>query len=60
MMLTPRENEIALLAASGLSNKQIANRLGLSWRTIKVHLHNAFTKLGIEKRRELVGNEKVA
>jgi DNA-binding CsgD family transcriptional regulator len=51
--LTPQELEIATLAASGLSNKQIAERLYLSHRTVSFHLHRAFPKLGIASRAAL-------
>jgi DNA-binding CsgD family transcriptional regulator/quercetin dioxygenase-like cupin family protein len=51
--LTPQEREIALLAASGLTNKQIAERLFLSPRTVGGHLHRAFPKLGIATRAAL-------
>jgi len=52
-VLTPREREIATLAASGLSNKQIAERLYLSHRTVANHLHRIFPKLGIASRAGL-------
>jgi DNA-binding CsgD family transcriptional regulator len=45
--LTAQEFEVASLAASGLTNKQIAERLFLSHRTVSGHLHRAFPKLGI-------------
>ena len=48
--LTPREREIAQLVYDGLSNKEIARRLGISEGTIKTHLHNIFTKLGLANR----------
>ena len=51
--LTPQEFEIATLAASGLTNKQIAERLFLSHRTVGGHLHRAFPKLGIATRAAL-------
>jgi DNA-binding NarL/FixJ family response regulator len=51
--LTPQEFEIVSLAASGLTNKQIAERLFLSPRTIGGHLHRAFPKLGVETRAAL-------
>jgi DNA-binding CsgD family transcriptional regulator len=51
--LTPQELEIATLAASGLTNKQIAERLFLSPRTIGAHLYRAFPKLGITTRAGL-------
>jgi DNA-binding CsgD family transcriptional regulator len=51
--LTAQEREIALLAASGLTNKQIAERLFLSPRTVGGHLHRIFPKLGIATRAAL-------
>jgi len=51
--LTPQEFEIVSLAASGLTNKQIAERLFLSHRTVGGHLHRAFPKLGISTRAAL-------
>jgi DNA-binding CsgD family transcriptional regulator len=48
--LTPQEREIAVLAAAGLTNKQIAGRLYLSHRTVGAHLHRVFGKLGITTR----------
>jgi DNA-binding CsgD family transcriptional regulator len=51
--LTPQEHEIALLAAEGLTNKQIGERLFLSHRTIGNHLHRVFPKLGITSRAAL-------
>ena len=51
--LTPQELEIALLAATGLSNKQIGNRLFLSHRTVGAHLYRVFPKLGITSRAAL-------
>jgi DNA-binding CsgD family transcriptional regulator/tetratricopeptide (TPR) repeat protein len=51
--LTPREWEVATLAARGLSNRQVATRLFVSLRTVENHLHRVFSKLGIASRREL-------
>jgi DNA-binding CsgD family transcriptional regulator len=51
--LTSQEREIALLAASGLTNKQIGERLFLSHRTVGFHLHRVFPKLGISSRAAL-------
>jgi DNA-binding CsgD family transcriptional regulator len=51
--LTPREAEIASLASLGLSNREIADRLVVSVRTVENHLHRAFAKLGVASRREL-------
>jgi len=51
--LTRREHEIALLAASGLSSREIADRLVLSVRTVDSHLQRTYRKLGIRRRDEL-------
>jgi DNA-binding CsgD family transcriptional regulator len=51
--LTPQERQIAELAAAGLTNKQIAERLFLSHRTVGGHLHQVFPKLGIATRAAL-------
>jgi ATP/maltotriose-dependent transcriptional regulator MalT len=51
--LTPQEVEIVTLAASGLTNKQIGERLFLSHRTVGGHLHRAFPKLGVSTRAAL-------
>ena len=53
-LLTSREQEIASLASTGLSNKGIARRLELSEGTVKVHLHNIFQKTGVSNRTALV------
>ena len=52
--LTSRERQIVLMVASGLSNKDVGRRLDLSEGTVKVHLHNIYTKLGVNKRTALV------
>jgi DNA-binding NarL/FixJ family response regulator len=51
--LTAREREIVTLAARGLSNRQIADRLVVSVRTVEGHLYRACTKLGAADRTEL-------
>ncbi|MER7930558.1 AAA family ATPase [Streptomyces sp. NPDC096057] len=51
--LTAQEREIATLAATGLTNKQIAERLFLSHRTIGTHLYQIYPKLGIGSRAAL-------
>ena len=53
--LTPQELQIAQLAAQGLSNREIGQRLFLSHRTISTHLYRVFPKLGITSRAELSG-----
>jgi DNA-binding CsgD family transcriptional regulator/tetratricopeptide (TPR) repeat protein len=52
-VLTPQEREIAVLAAAGLSNKEIGQQLFLSHRTVGAHLYRAFPKLGITSRAAL-------
>src|SRR5712664_578765 len=51
--LSPQELQIAQMAASGLSNREIADRLFLSHRTVGAHLYRVFPKLGIVSRSEL-------
>lgn len=51
--LSPREREVAQLAAIGLSNQEIADRLFVSVRTVGNHLQNTYTKLGVAGRAEL-------
>jgi DNA-binding CsgD family transcriptional regulator len=53
-LLSPQEAEIAQLAARGLSNREIAQRLYLSHRTISSHLYRIFPKLGVSSRSQLV------
>ncbi|WP_406171734.1 AAA family ATPase [Streptomyces canus] len=53
--LTGQEQEIATLAATGLTNKQIGERLHLSPRTVGSHLYQLFPKLGIASRAGLRG-----
>jgi DNA-binding NarL/FixJ family response regulator len=51
--LTVREREIANLVAAGLSNRDIADRLTVSVRTVEGHLYRACIKLDISEREEL-------
>ncbi|MFC9436872.1 AAA family ATPase [Nocardia sp. NPDC057030] len=51
--LTPHELSIAHLAAQGLTNREIGQRLYLSHRTVSTHLHRIFPKLGISSRGDL-------
>ncbi len=51
--LSPQELQIAQLAATGLSNRDIGERLYLSPRTVSTHLHRLFPKLGITSRTQL-------
>ncbi|RVX45816.1 regulatory LuxR family protein [Nonomuraea polychroma] len=51
--LTPHELNIAQLAAEGLTNREIGQRLYLSHRTVSTHLHRIFPKLGVSSRADL-------
>ncbi|MGW2153961.1 ATP-binding protein [Nonomuraea sp. NPDC001699] len=51
--LTPQQREIAMLAAAGLTNKQIAEQLLLSPRTVSTHLYQIYPKLGVTTRAGL-------
>lgn len=53
-VLAPRERQIAVLVARGLSNKEVARKLGLSVGTVKVTLHTVFQKLGAKRRYNLI------
>jgi DNA-binding NarL/FixJ family response regulator len=50
--LSPREEEVLRLLASGLANKQIARRLGITERTVKAHLTSVFQQLGVTDRTQ--------
>ncbi len=51
--LTAREREIALLVAGGRTNREVAEQLVLSAKTIEAHLRNIYAKLGVRSRVEL-------
>jgi DNA-binding NarL/FixJ family response regulator len=51
--LTAREREIADLVAAGRTNREVAEQLVLSTRTIEAHLRNIYAKLGVRSRIEL-------
>jgi DNA-binding CsgD family transcriptional regulator len=52
--LSEREAGVAALVAEGLGNKQVAERLGISAKTVNNHLYNIYQKLGINSRYELL------
>ena len=53
--LTARQSEVVVLAAQGLSNKQIARRLEITEGTVKIHLHKVYGRLSVPNRTALVG-----
>lgn len=53
--LTSQELQVVELAAEGLTNREIGDRLFLSHRTVGVHLYRAFPKLGISSRAQIRG-----
>jgi len=52
--LTPRELEILQLIAAGLSNKAIQESLMLSKNTVRTHIKNLYSKLGVHSRTEAI------
>jgi DNA-binding NarL/FixJ family response regulator len=53
-VLTEREEQIVDLVDRGMSNQEIAERLGIELRTVKNHVHNILSKLGVRRRGEAV------
>ncbi len=53
--LTNRQQEVALLVADGLSNREIATHLHLSVRTVETHVEHVLSALGLHRRIELAG-----
>ena len=51
--LTPSEQEVAWLIAAGMTNSQVATRLGMSPHTVDGRLRRVFAKLGVNTRVEL-------
>jgi len=52
-VLSPREQEVAALLADGLSNRQIAQRLVITERTVKAHVEHSLNKLGYASRAQI-------
>ena len=55
-VLTQREREIVAQAASGSSNKEIAQQLGISDATVRVLMSRAANRLGVRRRKELLAH----
>jgi DNA-binding NarL/FixJ family response regulator len=53
-LLTPRELDVLREAATGVRNKEIADRLHVSEGTVKIHLHNMYEKLEVKGRMQLI------
>jgi DNA-binding NarL/FixJ family response regulator len=53
--ISPKVRAVLDLAASGLTNKEISLRLGISLSTVKKHLHNGLERRGLHRRRQLLG-----
>ncbi len=53
-LLSPRERQIAMMIARGLSNRDVACKLGLSDGTVKLHVHRILRKLGAKSRYSLI------
>jgi len=54
LLLTPRELDVLRLIAGGLPNREIAQRLSLSFHTVKNHVQNIFKKIDVTRRMEAV------
>lgn len=52
--LTSRENEIFNMLASNKTTKDIANKLGISEKTVRNHVSNVIGKLGVESRTQAI------
>ena len=55
-LLTPTERRVASLVAAGMSNREVASRLGIAAKTVETHLAHVFRKLGVRSRHELAGH----
>ena len=53
-VLTERQHELLAMVAEGLTNRQIAAELGISESTVKNHLHQVFSKLGVTSRSQAI------
>jgi DNA-binding CsgD family transcriptional regulator len=60
LTLTEREEQIARLVSQGLSDKEIAQNLGISFTTVRTHIKRAFDKLGVDNRVKLASHFRSA
>ena len=51
--VSPRQREVADLVAAGMADKEIARRLGISYKTVRIHMNELFWKLGVRNRTML-------
>jgi two-component system, NarL family, nitrate/nitrite response regulator NarL len=58
--LTERQRQVATLACQGLSNKEIAETLGLAEGTVKIHLHAIYQKMDVRSRSHLMARVSIA
>ena len=56
--LTPRQVQIVQLLETGLTNKQIAEKLGIEFSTVKNHVHRLLKKLDVQRRQEAAGRRR--
>lgn len=52
--LTDRQHEVLSLLQSGMQDKEIANKLNISFRTVRFHISNLFAIYGVSNRAELI------
>lgn len=52
--LTPREKEVLRMMAEGISSREIANRLGISYTTVRTHIRSLGSKLGVHSKLEAI------
>ncbi|MGI8522295.1 MAG: LuxR C-terminal-related transcriptional regulator [Nocardioides sp.] len=55
-LLTPRQREVAALVATGATNRQIARDLGISDKTVEVHLSQMMARLGVQSRAQVAAH----
>jgi DNA-binding NarL/FixJ family response regulator len=51
-LLTPRERQVLEIMATGARDRDIGEQLGIKTATVKIHLHNVYTKLDVNNRVE--------